>query len=244
MILYPAIDLKDGACVRLHKGEMDTATVYNPDPAAQAAAFAADGFAWLHVVDLNGAVEGRPVNEGAVRAIMGATPCPVQLGGGIRTLEGVERWIKAGVARVILGTAAIRTPELVFDAGRAFPGQIALGLDARGLDAAVDGWTAASGVSVLDLLKRFEDAGVAAVIYTDISRDGTGEGLNMDNTILLAGATRIPVIASGGVGSLEDLRAVKAAADKGVQGVIIGRALYDGRISATEALALAGPQKA
>lgn len=236
MIIYPAIDLKDGQCVRLHKGEMDAATVYNEDPAAQAGEWARAGFSWLHVVDLNGAVGGRPVNVDAVRGIIGASDLPVQLGGGIRSLAQIEGWLAEGVSRVILGTAAVKNPALVREACELFPGQIVVGIDARGARVAVEGWVEESDIEVGALAAMFEDAGVAAIIYTDIDRDGTGQGLNMASTIALAQSTAIPVIASGGVASLSDVRAVRGAEQYGVTGVIIGTALYNGAIDPVRAL--------
>lgn len=236
MIIYPAIDLKDGKCVRLYKGEMDQDTVYNDDPAAQALTWAQAGFSWLHVVDLNGAFEGKPVNADAVTSILASIDLPVQLGGGIRSLKQIEHWLAQGISRVILGTAAVRDPALVQQACGLFPGQIAVGIDARKGLVAVEGWAEDSDMSAIDLAKKVEDCGVETIIYTDIDRDGTGEGLNMAATRQLAENTRIPVIASGGVGSLEDIRAVRAAKSSGIQGVIIGKALYDGRIEAAEAL--------
>ena len=236
MIIYPAIDLKDGKCVRLHKGAMEAATVYNDDPAAQAGEWARAGFSWLHVVDLNGAIDGKPVNIDAVRAILGASDLPVQLGGGIRSLAQIETWLNEGVSRVILGTVAVKNPALVKQACELFPEQIVVGIDARGTRVAVEGWVEESDMEVNDLAAKFEDAGVAAIIYTDINRDGTGQGLNMSNTIALAQSTSIPVIASGGVASLADVRAVRAAVQYGVTGVIIGTALYDGSIDPARAL--------
>ncbi|MCB1530273.1 MAG: 1-(5-phosphoribosyl)-5-[(5-phosphoribosylamino)methylideneamino]imidazole-4-carboxamide isomerase [Rhodospirillales bacterium] len=238
MIIYPAIDLKDGKCVRLYKGEMDQDTVYNDDPAAQALTWARAGFSWLHVVDLNGAFEGKSVNADAVTGILASTDLPVQLGGGIRSLKQIEHWLAQGVSRVILGTTAVRDPGLVQQACALFPGQIAVGIDARKGLVAVEGWAEASDITAIDLAQKFEDCGVETIIYTDIDRDGTGEGLNMDSTRQLAQNTKIPVIASGGVGSLEDVRAVRAAESTGIEGVIIGKALYDGRIDAAEALKL------
>lgn len=238
MIIYPAIDLKDGKCVRLYKGDMDQATVYNEDPATQAFSFARAGFSWLHVVDLNGAIEGRPVNADAVASILSATDLPVQLGGGIRTMAQIDHWIEAGVSRVILGTAAVKNPALVFEACDKYPEQIALSVDAKGLMVATEGWVEGSSLSAVDLVEKFSAAPLAAIIYTDIDRDGTGEGLNMENTRILARGTRIPVIASGGVGSVNDLIAVREAAGDGVSGVIIGKALYDGRVASDEALSL------
>lgn len=238
MILYPAIDLKDGACVRLVRGEMDAATVFNTDPAAQARDFTAAGCQWIHVVDLNGAFAGRPVNAEAVSAIVRAARVPVQLGGGIRDMETIGQWLARGVARVILGTVALRDPALVKDACRRFPGKVAVGIDARGGYVAVEGWAETSQVTALDLALKFEDAGVAAIVYTDIDRDGALSGPNVEATAALAEAIRTPVIASGGVSSLDDLRAIKARAASGISGVISGRALYDGRIDLAEALAV------
>ena len=237
LTLYPAIDLKDGACVRLRRGEMADATVYSTDPAAQARQWQDGGSNWLHVVDLNGAFAGQSVNGEAVASILAAATVPVQLGGGIRDREGVARWLDAGISRVILGSAALKNPQLVRDACRAHPGRIAVGIDARDGMVATEGWADVSDVGVLDLARRFEDAGVAAIIYTDISRDGMLGGLNLDATLDLADHTAIPVIASGGVGSLDDLRALKAAGG-GIEGVIVGRALYDGRVDLAEALRL------
>lgn len=237
MILFPAIDLKDGQCVRLLRGEMDQATIFNDDPAAQARAFEAQGFNYLHLVDLNGAFAGRPVNGAAVEGILKAVSIPVQLGGGIRDMSTIEMWLTKGVRRVIIGTAAVRAPDLVREACRTFPGQIVVGLDARGGKVAVEGWAAISDLTVLEMARRFEDAGVAAIIYTDIARDGALEGLNIAATVALADAIKVPVIASGGLASLDDLRALVAAACPGIEGAISGRALYDGRIDATQALA-------
>jgi phosphoribosylformimino-5-aminoimidazole carboxamide ribotide isomerase len=239
LTLYPAIDLKDGACVRLRRGEMAGATVYSEDPAAQARAWQEAGCEWLHVVDLNGAFAGRPVNAAAVAAILRAATVPVQLGGGIRDMEGVAAWIEAGVTRVILGSAALKTPALVHEACRAFPGRVAVGIDARGGMVAAEGWAETSSVAAAELGLRFEDAGVAAIIYTDIARDGMLEGLNLEQTRALADRLRTPVVASGGVGSLADLAALRdtaRAASGTIAGVIVGRALYDGRVSLSEAL--------
>ena len=242
LTLYPAIDLKDGACVRLRRGAMDEATVYSDDPAGQARAWQAAGCRWLHVVDLNGAFAGRPVNGTAVAAILAAATVPVQLGGGIRDMDGVARWIEAGISRVILGSAAVRDPALVHEACRRFPGQIAVGIDARDGFVATDGWAATSELAAAELAARFAGAGVAAIIYTDIGRDGMLTGLNLEQTSALAAGCAIPVIASGGVGSLDDLAALKATAEgEGggrIEGVIVGRALYDGRVQAEAALAL------
>ena len=238
MILFPAIDLKDGRCVRLVKGDLEAETVFNDDPAAQARAWADDGFAWIHLVDLNGAVEGRPVNGEAVAAILGAVGLPCQLGGGIRDRDGIERWLEAGVARVILGTVALTDPELVRTACRAHPDRIAVGIDARGGKVATDGWLKTSDTDAADLAKAFEDAGVAAIVYTDIDRDGALQGVNVEATAALAEAISTPVIASGGVASLDDLKALKQVERTGIVGVISGRALYDGRIDPAAALAL------
>lgn len=236
MIIYPAIDLKDGQCVRLNRGIMDSATVYNDNPAAQAREWAETGFSWLHVVDLNGAIDGKPVNVDAVRAILAASDLPVQLGGGIRSLKQIEDWLQEGISRVILGTVAVKNPDLVKEACELFPGQIVVGMDARGSRIAVEGWVEESDMEVNELAAMFEDAGVAAIIYTDIDRDGTGKGLNMDSTIKLAKSTAIPIIASGGVASLADVRAVRDAEPHGVTGMIIGTALYDGAIDPLKAL--------
>jgi phosphoribosylformimino-5-aminoimidazole carboxamide ribotide isomerase len=236
MKLYPAIDLKDGSCVRLVKGDMAQATVFNTDPAAQARAFAAAGFRRLHVVDLNGAVSGKPVNAAAVAAILAAVRVPVQLGGGIRDAAGVEAWLARGVDRVVLGTLALRNPELARELCRRFPGRIAIGIDARGGKVAVEGWTETSGTDALDLARAFEDAGAGAIVYTDIDRDGVLSGVNVEATARLAGAVTTPVIASGGIAGLADLTAL--AKDGRIHGAIIGRALYDGRIEPAAALKL------
>ncbi len=238
LTLYPAIDLKDGACVRLRRGAMDDATIYSDDPGAQARAWQDAGCRWLHVVDLNGAFAGRAVNEAAVAAILAAATVPVQLGGGIRDMAAVERWLAAGVRRVILGSAAVRNPALVRDACRRFPGRIVVGIDARDGWVATDGWATSSTLSASDLATRFVDAGVAAIIYTDIARDGMLGGLNLEQTADLAAVTSVPVIASGGVGSLDDLRALQSLHHANIEGVIVGRALYDGRIDPAQALSL------
>lgn len=238
MILFPAIDLKDGQCVRLKLGDMDQATVYNADPAAQARAFEEQGFEWLHVVDLNGAFAGETVNGAAVDAILKATKNPVQLGGGIRTLEHIENWLSRGLARVILGTVAVRDPSLVIEACHKFPGRIAVGIDARGGKVAVEGWAEASELGVIELAKKFEGAGVAAIIYTDIERDGILTGINWASTLELANAVSIPVIASGGLASMDDIRRMVAPDAWKLEGAITGRALYDGRIDPKEALEL------
>jgi phosphoribosylformimino-5-aminoimidazole carboxamide ribotide isomerase len=237
MILYPAIDLKDGQCVRLLRGEMDAATVFNDDPAAQARAFEAAGCEWVHLVDLNGAFAGAPVNAEAVEAILAAIAVPAQLGGGIRDMATIEAWLAKGLARVILGTVAVENPGLVRDAARAFPGQVAVGIDARGGKVATKGWAEETDVEVTDLARSFEDAGVAAIIYTDIQRDGAMQGPNVEATAALARAVSIPVIASGGVSSLDDLVALKSCG-AALDGAISGRALYDGAIDLAEALAV------
>jgi len=239
MILFPAIDLKDGQCVRLKRGAMDEATVFNDSPADQARAFAQAGFEWLHCVDLNGAFEGRSVNADAIRAIRAAIDLPIQLGGGLRDMAGIESWLEAGITRVILGTAALRDPDLVKRAAAAHPGRIAVGIDARDGKVAVEGWAETSTLEAADLARRFEDAGVAAIIFTDIARDGMLQGVNVAATAELSRAVSIPVIASGGVAGIEDIAALRAADAPNVAGVVIGRALYDGRIDAGAALALA-----
>ncbi len=236
MILFPAIDLKDGQCVRLKLGDMAQATIYNDDPAAQALAFENQGFEWLHVVDLNGAFEGQSVNGAAVEAILKATKNPVQLGGGIRTLKHIESWLDKGLARVILGTVAVRDPELVKQACKVFAGNIAVGVDAKGGKVAVEGWAEASSLGVVELAKKFEGAGVSAIIYTDIDRDGILAGINWPSTIALAEAVSIPVIASGGLASLDDIKRMLQPDAKKLEGAITGRALYDGRINPREAL--------
>jgi phosphoribosylformimino-5-aminoimidazole carboxamide ribotide isomerase len=233
--LYPAIDLKDGACVRLLRGEMDAATVFNTDPADQAAAFAGMGFTHLHVVDLNGAFEGKPVNRDAVAGILKATSAPVQLGGGIRTRAQIDAWLEAGISRVILGTVALRDPELVKTAARALPGRIVVGIDAKEGMVAVEGWAETSNMRATDLAKAFEGCGVAAIVATDIGRDGLKTGVNVPFTADLANAVTIPVIASGGVRSVEDIRLLRASGAP-IAGTILGRALYDGDIDAGEAV--------
>ncbi len=236
MILYPAIDLKDGECVRLLHGDMDKATVFNTSPADQARRFEADGFQWLHVVDLNGAIEGRAANAPAVKAILDAVRFPVQLGGGIRSIANIETWLEAGIARVILGTIAVRDPDLVRDAARRFPGRVAVGIDARDGMVAVEGWVETSTLSAIDLAKKFEDAGVAAIIFTDIARDGALTGVNVEATGRLADAVSIPVIASGGVASVRDIHDLKARAGTPIAGAILGRSLYAGTVKPAEAL--------
>jgi phosphoribosylformimino-5-aminoimidazole carboxamide ribotide isomerase len=238
VILFPAIDLKGGACVRLLRGEMDAATVYNRDPADQARRFAAAGCAWLHVVDLDGAFAGRAVNENAVRAILGAVRIPVQLGGGIRDMSAVDRWLEAGLARIILGTVALTDPALVKAACARHPGRIAVGIDARQGRVAVEGWAKTSSMAADELALRFEDAGVAAIVYTDIDRDGAKTGVNVEATAALARRITTPVIASGGVGSLADIERLKAHEKDGIAGVICGRALYDGALDLSAALGL------
>ncbi len=237
MNLYPAIDLKDGNCVRLLRGEMDTATVFNNDPAAQARGFQDAGCKWLHLVDLNGAIEGRPVNGAAVSAILAAVDIPVQLGGGIRNEETALTWLEAGIHRVIIGTMALREPDLVADLCRRHPGKIAIGIDGRNGRVAVEGWVEQSEMPVIELARHFEGAGAAAIIYTDIDRDGAMQGHNVAATAALADGLSTPVIASGGVTNLEDLTALKASAAMGIDGVIVGRALYDGAFDVAEALA-------
>ena len=238
MILFPAIDLKNGQCVRLEQGDMARATVFNLDPAAQARAFAAQGFEYLHVVDLDGAFAGKPMNAHAVEAMLKAVTMPVQLGGGIRDLKTIEAWLAKGIARVIIGTAAVRDPELVKGAAKQFPGRVAVGLDARDGKVAVEGWAETSQVTALEIARRFEDAGVAAIIFTDIARDGLLKGLNLDATIELAERISIPVIASGGFASIDDVRALLAPRAGKLAGAIAGRALYDGRLDPQAALAL------
>jgi phosphoribosylformimino-5-aminoimidazole carboxamide ribotide isomerase len=238
MILFPAIDLKDGQCVRLKLGDMAQATVFNDDPAAQAREFAEQGFEWLHLVDLNGAFAGRPVNASAVEAILAATDVPVQLGGGLRDLATVETWLSKGIRRVILGTAAIRDPDFVREACRLFPGRVAVAVDARDGKVAAAGWAETTDVSATELAGRFEDAGVAAIVYTDIDRDGMLRGLNLAATLRLAQATTIPVIASGGLASLDDIRRLLEPDCAILEGAVCGRALYDGRLDGREALRL------
>jgi phosphoribosylformimino-5-aminoimidazole carboxamide ribotide isomerase len=236
VILFPAIDLKNGEAVRLQQGDMARATVFNRDPVAQAAAFVEQGFEYLHIVDLDGAFAGKPMNATAVERILGAVKIPAQLGGGIRDRATIEAWLGKGVARVIIGTAAVRDPVLVKEAARAYPGQVAVGLDARDGKVAVEGWAATSELSALDIARRFEEAGVAVIVYTDVARDGMLKGLNLDATIALAEQISIPVIASGGLASLDDVRALLEPRAQVLQGAVAGRALYDGRLDAAEAL--------
>ncbi len=236
VILFPAIDLKNGQCVRLKQGDMDQATVFNDDPAAQGAAFEAQGFQWLHVVDLDGAFAGKPMNAAAVEAILARVAFPVQLGGGIRDMKTVEGWLSKGIRRVIIGTAAVRDPGFVREAAKAFPGQVAVGIDARDGFVAVEGWAETSTLAAADLGRRFEDAGVAAIVYTDIARDGMLQGINWDGTIGLAQALTIPVIASGGLASMTDIERLMAPDAAILEGAITGRALYDGRIDPAAAL--------
>jgi phosphoribosylformimino-5-aminoimidazole carboxamide ribotide isomerase len=238
MILFPAIDLKDGRCVRLKRGLMDQATVFNDNPAAQARSFQQAGFKWLHCVDLNGAFAGSSANGDAVRAIRSAIDLPIQLGGGIRDMVAVEAWIGAGITRVILGTAALTNPGFVKEAARAFPGKIVVGADAKGGKVATDGWATVSELTPVDLGRKFEDVGVAAILFTDVDGDGLLQGVNVSATAALARAVRIPVIASGGVGGIDDIKALLAAKEPNIEGVVIGRALYDGRILPREALDL------
>lgn len=239
MIVYPAIDLKDGQCVRLRQGDLGQSTVFNNDAAAQARSFETAGFRWLHVVDLNGAVAGSSVNASAVQAILAAVKIPVQLGGGIRDLAAIEAWLAAGIHRVILGTAAVRNPALVRQSAQHFPGRIAVGIDARNGMVAVDGWTADAGIAAAELALRYEGAGISAIIFTDIVRDGMLQGVNVEATAEIASAVSIPVIASGGVRSVHDIQRLKMSGAP-IAGVIIGRALYDGRIDPAEALIEAG----
>ncbi len=238
MILFPAIDLKDGQCVRLKLGDMAQATVFNDDPAAQAADFQRQGFEWLHLVDLNGAFAGRPVNGEAVESILKAVSLPVQLGGGIRTLQQIETWLVKGIRRVILGTVALRDPGLVREACRLFPGRIAVGIDAKGGKVAVEGWAETSDLTAIDLARKFSDTGVSAIIFTDIDRDGVLKGINIEPTLDLALAVPIPVIASGGLASMDDIHRLIQPDCRILEGAISGRAIYDGRIDVSEALRL------
>lgn len=238
MILFPAIDLKEGRCVRLVQGDMNRATVFNDEPADQAETFVEQGFSWLHVVDLDGAFAGKPVNQTAVDSILSRVQTPVQLGGGIRNLATVEGWLAKGIARVIIGTAAVRDPGFVREAAKKFPGQVAVGIDAWDSKVAVEGWAETSELTAVELGKRFEDAGVAAIIYTDIARDGLVQGLNIDSTLALAHAVGIPVIASGGLASIKDVERLLEPDCAILEGAITGRALYDGRLDPREAIAL------
>ncbi len=239
MIIFPAIDLKDGRCVRLKRGEMDSATVFNDDPGAQAKQFAAAGFSWIHCVDLNGSFEGRSANGEAILKIRAAVSLPLQLGGGIRDMDGIEYWLAANISRVVLGTAALNNPALVKDAARRFPGRIVVAADARGGKVATQGWSEVSELTPIELALRFEDAGVAAILFTDVDGDGLLGGVNVTATAALARAVRIPVIASGGVSSIADVDALIAANEPNIEGVVVGRALYDGRVDPGEALARA-----
>lgn len=244
MILFPAIDLKEGLAVRLEQGDMARATIFHRDPSAQARAFEQQGFEYLHVIDLDGAFAGKPMNAAAVDRILETVSIPVQLGGGVRDTATVERWLEKGIDRVIIGTAAVRDPPFVRQAARDYPGRIAVGLDARDGKVAVEGWAETSELTVLDIARRFEDAGVSAIVYTDIARDGMLQGLNLDATVTLADAIRIPVIASGGLASIEDIKALLSPRAGKLAGAIAGRALYDGRLDAAEALNLIRAAKA
>lgn len=244
MILFPAIDLKDGQCVRLKLGDMAQATVFNDNPAAQAKSFEAQGFEWLHLVDLNGAFEGRPVNGKAVEEILKAISIPVQLGGGIRDLATIEHWLSRGVTRVILGTIALRNPEIVRDSCKKFPGKIVVGIDAKAGRVAVEGWGESSSLNAIELARRFQDAGVAAIVFTDIDRDGILKGINFEKTLELASSVNIPVIASGGLASIKDVQRLLEPDCAILEGAISGRAIYDGRLDSKEALALIGSRRA
>lgn len=243
MILFPAIDLKDGQCVRLKLGDMAQATVFNDNPAAQAKSFEAQGFEWLHLVDLNGAFEGRPVNGKAVEEILKAISIPVQLGGGIRDLATIDHWLSRGVTRVILGTIALRNPEIVRDACKKFPGKIVVGIDAKAGSVAVEGWGESSSLNAIELARRFQDAGVAAIVFTDIDRDGILKGINFEKTLELASSVNIPVIASGGLASIKDVQRLLEPDCAILEGAISGRAIYDGRLDSKEALALIGSRR-
>ena len=244
MILFPAIDLKDGQCVRLKLGDMAQATVFNDNPAAQAKSFEQQGFEWLHLVDLNGAFEGRPVNGKAVEAILKAISIPVQLGGGIRDLATIDRWLSRGITRVILGTLALRSPKIVIEACKKFPGKIVVGIDAKAGRVAVEGWDESSSLTTAELAQCFEDAGVAAIVFTDIDRDGILKGINFEKTLELANSVNIPVIASGGLASIKDVQRLLEPDCAILQGAISGRAIYDGRLNSAEALALINSRRA
>ena len=244
MILFPAIDLKDGQCVRLKLGDMAQATVFNDNPAAQARSFEQQGFEWLHLVDLNGAFEGRPVNGKAVEAILKAISIPVQLGGGIRDLATIEHWLSRGITRVILGTLALRSPKIVIEACKKFPGKIVVGIDAKAGRVAVEGWGESSSLTTVELAQCFEDAGVAAIVFTDIDRDGILKGINFEKTLELANSVNIPVIASGGLASIKDVQRLLEPDCAILEGAISGRAIYDGRLNSTEALALINSRRA
>jgi len=243
MILFPAIDLKDGQCVRLKLGDMAQATLFNDNPAAQAKSFEAQGFEWLHLVDLNGAFEGRPVNGNAVEEILKAISIPVQLGGGIRDLATIEHWLSRGVTRVILGTIALRNPEIVRDSCKKLPGKIVVGIDAKAGRVAVEGWGESSSLNAIELARRFQDAGVAAIVFTDIDRDGILQGINFEKTLELASSVNIPVIASGGLASIKDVQRLLEPDCAILEGAISGRAIYDGRLDSKEALALIGSRR-
>jgi phosphoribosylformimino-5-aminoimidazole carboxamide ribotide isomerase len=240
MIIFPAIDLKDGKCVRLEKGCMHSATIFSDSPATQAATFEKQGFKWIHIVDLNGAFAGSPVNVESVKQIIASVNIPLQLGGGIRDISTIEHWLEAGVSRVILGTIALRKPSVVIEACKRFQGKIVVGVDGKSGKVAVEGWSETSTVGVIEMAKRFEDVGVSSILYTDVARDGMLQGVDLSGSKLLAESINIPVIASGGVSGIEDIKAIKAIENSGVCGVVVGRALYDGRINIKDAIAVAG----
>ena len=236
MILFPAIDLKDGQCVRLVQGDMDRATIFNDNPTKQAKIFMETGFQWIHIVDLNGAFKGTPINQSCITKILCSISIPIQLGGGIRDMETAERWLKSGVKRIVLGTAALNNPEFTKEACKEFPDQVAVGIDTRNGLVAIEGWSKTSTVTDIDLVRRFEDAGVTAIIHTDIDRDGLMEGANIEATLNLASQTSIPLILSGGVSSMSDIENIKKYESEGIMGIISGRAIYDGRVDPTNAL--------